>query len=77
MSESEVQAVIQRADVISYGTMAEMSHFQKERCRDFKLMMQDYLKGQIEFYKQVRLQIHANVLNFVDKFGSPILLSDS
>lgn len=55
MTESEVNNVMTRADTISYGTMAEMNHFQQERVRDFKYMMQKYLQDQIAFYKRVRV----------------------
>ena len=53
MTESEVQSVYTRADTISHGTLAEMNHFQQERVKDFKYMMQTYLREQIKFYKQV------------------------
>ncbi|KAJ8299164.1 hypothetical protein KUTeg_023224 [Tegillarca granosa] len=53
MTESEVQTSLQRADVISYGTLAEVNHFQKSRVEDFKGVMQTYLRGQIKFYKEI------------------------
>ncbi|KAI8783952.1 sorting nexin-33 [Biomphalaria glabrata] len=53
MTESEVQNVVTKADTISYGTLAEMNHFQKERVVDFKHYMQNYLKEQIDFYKKL------------------------
>lgn len=53
MPESDVAAVIQRADVISFGTLAEMNHFQRERVADYKDMMQKFLHGQIKFYRDV------------------------
>lgn len=53
MSESDVQTVVQRADVMSYGTLAEMNHFHYSRIQDFKLLMQNYLTAQIEFYTNV------------------------
>lgn len=54
MTESAVQGVVQKADIISYGTLAEISHFQTERVQDYKEMMQVYLRGQIEFYRTVK-----------------------
>ena len=57
MPESDVTAVIQRSDVISYGTLAEMNHFQRERVTDYKEMMQKYLSGQIKFYREVRARL--------------------
>lgn len=53
MSESDVSNVLGRADTISYGTMAEINHFQEQRVDDFKSMMQKYLQEQINFYKNV------------------------
>ncbi|XP_064635989.1 sorting nexin-33-like [Lineus longissimus] len=53
MSESEVQSVINRSDTVSYAIMSEQNYFQEERVRDFKLMMQIYLRQQIEFYKKI------------------------
>lgn len=53
MPESDVAAVIQRADVISFGTLAEMNHFQRERVADYKEVMQKFLHGQIKFYRDV------------------------
>lgn len=48
-----VQNVVQRAGVISYGTLAEIDHFQHSRCVDFKDAMTTFLTGQINFYQEV------------------------
>ena len=53
LSESEAQAVQGKVEVISYACLAEMNQFQQFRVGDFKIMMQNYLKGQIEFYQKV------------------------
>lgn len=53
MQESFVQGVTQRADTISFGTLAEINHFQKSRCVDFKDSMTTFLRGQIQFYQEV------------------------
>ena len=58
MADTEVQQVLQRADTISYGTLAEMNHFQAERVRDFKQMMQQYISSQISFYRDVSHNLH-------------------
>ena len=55
MNETEVTSVLTRADTISYATVAEMNNFQKDRVIDFKAMMQNYLREQIDFYKNVRI----------------------
>ncbi|XP_050404479.1 sorting nexin lst-4 isoform X2 [Patella vulgata] len=64
LSESEVQSVLQRADTISYGTLAEMHNFHHERVKDFKDMMQKYLKEQIEFYKGITSKLEASLAMF-------------
>ncbi|KAL8614292.1 hypothetical protein ACOMHN_007630 [Nucella lapillus] len=53
MADGDVQKVLQRADVITYGTLAEMTHFHTDRVKDFKLMMQLYLRSQIKFYQDM------------------------
>lgn len=53
LSEHESQAVQSKVEVISYATLAEMNHFQQYRVGDFKVMMQNYIKGQIAFYQNV------------------------
>ena len=55
MNETEVTSVLTRADTISYATLAEMNNFQRDRVVDFKTMMQNYLREQIDFYKNVRV----------------------
>nr|XP_011414474.2 sorting nexin-33 isoform X4 [Crassostrea gigas] len=59
MPESDVAAVIQRADVISFGTLAEMNHFQRERVADYKDMMQKFLHGQIKFYRDITQKLES------------------
>ncbi|RUS75446.1 hypothetical protein EGW08_016796 [Elysia chlorotica] len=53
MNETEVTSVLTRADTISYATLAEMNNFQRDRVIDFKSMMQQYLREQIDFYKNL------------------------
>ncbi|XP_060562601.1 sorting nexin lst-4-like isoform X2 [Ruditapes philippinarum] len=53
MLESVVGTVTQRADIISFGTMAEINHFQHSRCEDFKATMKTFLTGQIKFYQEI------------------------
>ena len=52
-SDAEIHSVQDRADVIAYSTMAEMQHFNEHRVHDYKQYMQQYLRSQIDFYKQV------------------------
>lgn len=58
MGDKEVQDVMQKADIISYGTLAEMNHFQKERVIDYKKMTKSYLQEQIKFFKTVTQCLH-------------------
>lgn len=67
LTDDELRKVMARASTISYGTLAEMNHFQAERTKDFKLMMQMYLQSQIKFYKNVSL----NVCGFLKKKSFP------
>jgi len=53
MQESMVQNVVQRAGVISFGTLAEIDYFQTSRCAEFKQTMTTFLNGQINFYQEV------------------------
>ena len=58
MSDDEVQAVQDRADVIAFSTMAEMNHFNQNKTHDYKVRMQHYLRTQIDFFKQVNIFIN-------------------
>ncbi|XP_052799540.1 sorting nexin lst-4-like [Mya arenaria] len=53
MVESAVTNVVQRANIISCGTLAEINQFQKTRCVDFKDTMRTFLSGQIQFYSEI------------------------
>ena len=53
LTETELDVVQGRADVIACTTAAEMSHFQDNRIGDFKGLMQNYLRAQIDYYQQV------------------------
>ncbi|KAH3886426.1 hypothetical protein DPMN_010433 [Dreissena polymorpha] len=53
MQENAVTSVVQRADVISCGTLAEINHFHKQRCVDFKDVMKTFLSAQIKFYAEI------------------------
>ena len=57
-TEAEVSAMQSRADVATYTILAEMNYFQQHRVTDFKQYMQEYLKGQIQFYQQVSDQLY-------------------
>lgn len=66
MSESEVNNVLARADTISYGTLAEITHFQEQRVDDFKSMMQKYLQEQINFYKNLTGKLEEALQHYND-----------
>lgn len=57
-------AITQRTEVISYATLAEISHFQHERVRDFKYIMQVFLTGQINFYNQIATELQDALTKF-------------
>ncbi|KAK7488820.1 hypothetical protein BaRGS_00019955 [Batillaria attramentaria] len=70
MTEAEVNKVLARADTISYGTLAEMNNFQTERVKDFKLMMQLYLRSQIKFYQDMTKKLE-DALGHYDSIQTP------
>ena len=51
MTESDVQSMQSRADVITYAVLADVQHFEQYRIGDFREYVTKYLQGQIEFYK--------------------------
>jgi len=51
VTESDVQSMQSRADVVTYAVLAEMHHFEQYRIGDFRDYVTRYLQGQIEFYK--------------------------
>lgn len=53
ISDSEMVRVNQRANVITYATLAEINHFHNERLVDFKQMMQVFLTAQINFHSDI------------------------
>jgi WASP-binding domain of Sorting nexin protein len=73
MTESDLQSLQNRADVITYTVLAEMQHFQQYRVGDFKKYMTSYLQGQIDFYKavcfkclfmlKILVNLHVNITN--------------
>ncbi|CAH1786748.1 unnamed protein product, partial [Owenia fusiformis] len=65
MSESEAQGVVNRADSISYVTLAEIDHFHKGRVNDYRVMMKEYLQAQLEFYKKITNKVE-DTLRYYD-----------
>jgi sorting nexin-9/18/33 len=57
-------SVSTRADVVSYAVMAEIDYFQKERVADFKVMMQNFLHGQIDFYEKIVSELKGNLTKY-------------
>lgn len=55
MMEGDAQAITSHAEAISYSLYAEINHFQANRQQEFKIMMQNFLEQQIEFYQRVRV----------------------
>lgn len=65
ISDNEMVRVNQRANVITYVTLAEINHFHNERLVDFKQMMQVFLTSQINFHSDIlgKLQNALNKIN--------------
>lgn len=65
ISESTMSRVTQRANVVTYATLAEINHFHNERLVDFKQMMQVFLTAQINFHSDIlgKLQTALNKIN--------------
>lgn len=65
ISDVDMARVNQRANVITYSTLAEINHFHNERLIDFKQMMQIFLTAQINFHSDVlsKLQTALNKIN--------------
>ncbi|KAL8573103.1 hypothetical protein ACOMHN_027363 [Nucella lapillus] len=70
MTEAEVQKVLHKADTISYASLAEMNHFQRDRVTDFKAMMQHYLRAQISFYQDMTQKLEV-ALGHYDSVQTP------
>jgi len=51
MTETDLQSMHSRADVITYAVLAEVQHFEQHRIGNFRDYVTQYLRGQIEFYK--------------------------
>lgn len=65
ISDSDMVQVNQRANVVTYATLAEINHFHNERLVDFKQMMQVFLTAQINFHSDIlgKLQSALNKIN--------------
>lgn len=65
ISQSELQRISQRTNVVTYATLAEINHFHTERLVDFKQMMQVFLTAQINFHSDIvgKLQTALNKVN--------------
>lgn len=45
--------MVDRANVIHTMVLAEMTHFNRVRRTDFKVMFQEYLEEKIKFHEQI------------------------
>jgi sorting nexin-9/18/33 len=59
MDAEQFQGIKRRTDVISYSTMAEMTHFREEMVREYSDMMKEYLTQQIAFYNRVITSVNS------------------
>uniref|UniRef100_A0A2M4BIC8 Putative sorting nexin n=1 Tax=Anopheles marajoara TaxID=58244 RepID=A0A2M4BIC8_9DIPT len=53
MENGQLQEVNRRVDVMSYGLLAEMSHFREERDTHLKDTIRQFIGAQIDFYKSI------------------------
>lgn len=53
MDNSQLAEVNRRVDVISYGLLAEMTHFRQERDTHLKDTLRNFIGAQIDFYKNI------------------------
>lgn len=61
LSEVELKAIEERANVVSATVIAEIQHFNLYRCEDFKNYMETYLQKQIEFYHEVASRLEGTL----------------
>ncbi|XP_054722825.1 sorting nexin lst-4-like, partial [Uloborus diversus] len=66
LSQENMSAIAQRTDVISYATLAEIRHFQRERVAYFKSMMETFLSAQINFYQQITQKLQDTLQMYQD-----------
>lgn len=53
MGNVQLQEVHRRTDIVTYGVLAEMNHFRRERDTHLKETMRQLIGAQIEFYQDV------------------------
>lgn len=56
--------VRRRSDVITYTVFAELNHFQQERDNDLKRTLKEFLKEQLNFYKNIVTKLEDTLNNF-------------
>lgn len=72
LTESDLQSARSRAEVISYVILAEVDHFNHFRVGDFKSYLQKYIRGQIDFYKQVGCYLTLLAPMICAKYPTPL-----
>lgn len=53
MGNVQLQEVNRRTDIMTYGVLAEMTHFRQERDTHLKATMRSLIAAQVEFYQEV------------------------
>lgn len=66
MEVAQLNEVLRRTDVISYGLLAEINHFKAERTVDLKAAMQRFLKQEITFYKNIVNKLESALSHYDD-----------
>ncbi|XP_014671659.1 PREDICTED: sorting nexin lst-4-like [Priapulus caudatus] len=64
LNEADASAIARRGDVLSYALLAEITHFHSERILDYKTYMQNYLRGQIAFYRKIADKLEGSLAQY-------------
>ena len=61
MTEAECGAVVERADRVVCCMRSEISHFHKERIRDFTIAQRDLIQKQAEFFERIAAELRGTL----------------
>jgi sorting nexin-9/18/33 len=64
ITAAETEAVRSRVDTINHAMLAEINHFHAERVADFKEIMVNYLKNQVDFYQRIATELSTALVDF-------------
>lgn len=64
MQQLALTDIRRRSDVITYAVFAELEQFQQERDHNLKRALKDFLKDQVNFYKNIVLKLEDTLNQF-------------